>query len=236
MSKSDEGARANNHLPRGWNDVLTYDSWAIFKVMGEFVNSFDKMNRIGPCVAIFGSARTKPTDPYYKMTEDIAKRLTKKGFGIITGGGPGIMEAGNKGAQEGGGHSVGLNISLPHEQRPNPYIDYDKSIDFEFFFVRKTIFMKYAQGYIVMPGGFGTIDELFEALTLVQTNKMIDFPIILVGKEYWSGLIKWIKSAMLTNGMINQEELGLINLVDSSDEAVEIIEDFYLRYNMKPNF
>ena len=165
-----------------WNDVKTTSSWSVFKIMAEFVQSFEKLSEVGPCVAIFGSARTLPDDKYYKDAVEIAKRLTKIGFGIITGGGPGIMEAGNKGAKEGGGASVGLNIKLPFEQSANPYIDYDKLIDYDYFFVRKTIFMKYAQGYIAMPGGFGTLDELSEALTLIQTNKLVSFPVILYGK------------------------------------------------------
>jgi len=166
---------------RGWNYIKTNDSWAIFKIMGEFVNGFEKMSRIGPCVSIFGSARTKPEDKYYKLAENIAKRIVEAGYGVITGGGPGIMEAGNKGAHLAGGTSVGLNIELPFEQHDNPYIDSDKNMDFDYFFVRKVMFVKYAQGFVVMPGGFGTLDELFEAITLIQTNKIEKFPIIMVG-------------------------------------------------------
>ena len=170
---------------------------ANFKIMSEFVEGFDKMSKIGPCVSIFGSARTKPDNKYYLLAEEIAFKLTQEGYGVITGGGPGIMEAANKGAKRGKGKSVGLNIELPFEQKPNDFIDRDKSIDFHYFFVRKTIFLKYSQGFIGMPGGFGTIDELFESLTLVQTHKIASFPVVLVGKEYWTGLIKWMKESML---------------------------------------
>ena len=159
-----------NH--KNWNQQKTNDSWAIFKIMGEFVNGYEKMSRIGPCVSIFGSARTKPEDKYYKLAQSIAKRITQSGYGVITGGGPGIMEAGNKGAHLAGGTSVGLNITLPFEQHDNPYIDKDKSIDFDYFFVRKVMFVKYSQGFVVMPGGFGTLDEFFEAFTLIQTKKI----------------------------------------------------------------
>ncbi|HPI87417.1 MAG TPA: TIGR00730 family Rossman fold protein, partial [Bacteroidales bacterium] len=166
--------------PKSWQEVKTYDSWKVFKIISEFVEGFEKLGRIGPCVSIFGSARCKPGSSDYKKAEEIAYLLTKRGFGIITGGGPGIMEAGNKGAHFAGGKSVGLNINLPFEQMPNPFIDPDKLIDFDHFFVRKVMFMKYAQGYIVLPGGFGTLDEMFEAITLVQTQKAISFPIVLV--------------------------------------------------------
>ena len=175
--------------PKNWNDTKTENAWTIFKVMGEMVEAFDNLKKIGPCVTIFGSARTKPDHKYYKMAEEIAQKLVAKGYGIITGGGPGIMEAGNKGAHEGGGSSVGLNIELPFEQNGNPYIDRDKMINFDFFFVRKVMFVKYSQGFIVMPGGMGTLDELFEAITLIQTGKIGRFPIVLVGTEYWSGLM-----------------------------------------------
>jgi uncharacterized protein (TIGR00730 family) len=195
------------------------------------------MQKIGPCVSIFGSARTKPDNKYYILAEEIAYKLTQKGYGIITGGGPGIMEAANKGARRGNGKSVGLNIELPFEQKPNDYIDRDKSIDFNFFFVRKTIFLKYSQGFIGMPGGFGTIDELFESLTLVQTHKIAEFPVILVGKEYWSGLIDWIKDTMLSKeSNINVLDLELFKIVDTADEAVKHIVDFYSKYLLKPNF
>ena len=223
--------------PKDWNDVKASDSWQIFKIMSEFVDGFEQMQKIGPCVSIFGSARTKPDNKYYIMAEEIAYKLTQEGYGIITGGGPGIMEAANKGAKRGNGKSVGLNIDLPFEQKPNEYIDRDKSIDFNYFFVRKTIFLKYSQGFIGMPGGFGTIDELFESLTLVQTNKIGEYPIILVGKEYWQGLFDWIKSTMLyKEHNIHESDLDLFKLVDSADEAVKHIVDFYSKYLLKPNF
>jgi hypothetical protein len=222
---------------KDWNDIKAADSWQIFKIMGEFVEGFERMAKIGPCVSVFGSARTKPENKYYKIAQDIAYKLVKEGYGVITGGGPGIMEAANKGAKEGGGKSVGLNIELPFEQKPNDYIDRDKSIDFNYFFVRKTIFLKYSQGFIGMPGGFGTMDELFEALTLVQTNKIAEFPVVLVGKEYWDGLFNWIKNTMLEEeNNINLKDLDLVKIVDSADEAVKHITDFYSKYLLKPNF
>ncbi|MES2513747.1 MAG: TIGR00730 family Rossman fold protein [Bacteroidota bacterium] len=222
---------------KDWNDVKASDSWQIFKIMSEFVNGFEKMQQIGPCVSIFGSARTKPENKYYILAEEIAFKLTQQGYGIITGGGPGIMEAANKGAKRGKGNSVGLNITLPFEQKPNDYIDRDKSIDFNYFFVRKTVFLKYSQGFIGMPGGFGTIDELFESLTLVQTNKIAEFPVVLVGKEYWSGLITWIEETMLAKeSNINVIDMDLFKIVDTADDAVKHIVDFYSKYLLKPNF
>lgn len=218
-------------------EVMASDSWKIFKIMSEFVNGFERMQQIGPCVSIFGSARTKSENKYYQLAEEIAYKLTQEGYGVITGGGPGIMEAANKGAKRGGGNSVGLNINLPFEQKPNDYIDRDKSIDFNYFFVRKTVFLKYSQGFIGMPGGFGTIDELFESLTLVQTNKIAEFPVVLVGKEYWQGLIDWIKTTMLhEEHNINESDLDLFKIVDTADEAVKHIVDFYSKYMLKPNF
>ncbi len=220
-----------------WNEVKTSDSWKIFKIMAEFVDGFEKLSKIGPCVSIFGSARTKPDNKYYKLAEEIAYLLTRSGFGVITGGGPGIMEAGNKGAKKGKGKSVGVNIELEFEQHPNKYIDNDKLITFDYFFVRKVMFMKYSQGFVVMPGGFGTFDELFEAITLIQTNKIAKFPIILVGKEYWSGLLDWIKNVMLkVEHNIKEEDLNLIKLVDTAKEAYDVIYDFYSEYNIKLNF
>ncbi len=223
--------------PKNWNEVKTNDSWAIFKIMGEFVNGYEKLSKIGPCVSIFGSARTKPADNYYQLAVNIAKKLSDNGYGVITGGGPGIMEAANKGAYNAGGTSVGLNIELPFEQHDNPYIDSDKSIDFDYFFVRKVMFVKYSQGFIVMPGGFGTLDELFEAITLIQTHKIGKFPIILVGKKFWSGLVDWIKETLLdSHNNISKEDLYLLNIVDTEDEVIEILNDFYEKYNLEPNF
>ena len=223
--------------PKGWNEIKTNDSWAIFKIMGEFVSGFEKMSKIGPCVTIFGSARTKPDNQYYLLAEKIAKRIVESGYGVITGGGPGIMEAGNKGAHLGGGTSVGLNIELPFEQHDNPYIDSDKNLDFDYFFVRKVMFVKYSQGFVVMPGGFGTLDELFEAITLIQTHKIEKFPIILVGTEFWAGLIDWIKTTLLKEfGNISEKDLELINVVDTEDEVIHILDSFYKESDFSPNF
>jgi uncharacterized protein (TIGR00730 family) len=220
-----------------WQEIHTTDSWRVFKIISELVEGFEKLARIGPCVSIFGSARTHYNDKYYRLAEDIAFKLTQKGYGVITGGGPGIMEAANKGATRGNGKSVGINIDLPFEQRPNTFIDSDKLITFDHFFVRKLMFMKYAQGFIVLPGGFGTFDELFEAITLIQTRKIGKFPIILVGKKYWGGLIKWIHEEMLAEEHnISPEDLNLFTLVDTSDEAVDYIVQFYSRYLLSPNF
>lgn len=237
MSISEEKKIIRAFEPKNWKEVKTENSWTIFKVMAEMVEAFDKLRKIGPCVSIFGSARTKPDNKYYIMAEEIAFQLTQKGYGVVTGGGPGIMEAGNKGAQRGGGHSVGLNIELPFEQNGNPYIDRDKMINFEYFFTRKVMFVKYSQGFVVMPGGMGTLDELFEAVTLIQTKKIGRFPIVLVGVSYWTGLIDWIKDTMLAQEHnINPEDLDLIKIVETSEEAVQIIDDFYSKYTLKPNF
>jgi len=237
MTPQDEDKIRNAFAEKDWMDVKAQNSWHIFKIMSEFVEGFEKMSRIGPCVSIFGSARTKPDNKYYALAEEIAFKLVKEGYGIITGGGPGIMEAANKGARRGNGKSVGLNIVLPFEQKNNDYIDMDKSINFDYFFVRKTIFLKYSQGFIGMPGGFGTIDELFESLTLVQTNKIAQFPVVLVGKSYWEGLIEWITNTMLNQEHnINAVDLELFKIVDTADEAVKHIVDFYSKYLLKPNF
>ncbi len=220
-----------------WNEIHTTDSWRVFKIISELVEGFEKLARIGPCVSVFGSARTHHNDKYYKLAEDIAYRLVQKGYGVITGGGPGIMEAANRGAKRGGGKSVGINIDIPFEQRPNSFIDSDKLITFDHFFVRKVMFMKYAQGFIVLPGGFGTFDELFEAITLIQTRKIGKFPIILVGKKYWKGLIDWIKTEMMTEEEnITAADLKIFSVVDTSKEAVDNIVKFYSRYLLSPNF
>lgn len=221
---------------RNWNEIKTHDSWVIFKVMAEMVEGFEKLAKIGPCVSIFGSARTQPDNEYYQMAEEIAAKLVRHGYGVVTGGGPGIMEAGNKGAQSENGKSVGLNIELPHEQGNNIYIDPDKIISFDYFFVRKVMFVKYSQGFIVMPGGFGTLDELFEAITLIQTNKIGRFPIVLVGTEFWGGLLDWVRGTMLSFGNISATDLDLINLVDTPTEAVRVIDEFYSKYLLSPNF
>lgn len=222
---------------KNWNEIKSNDSWAIFKVMSEFVNGYEKLARIGPCVSMFGSARTQPDNTKYKLAQEIAFKLTQKGFGIITGGGPGMMEAANKGAQRGGGTSVGLNIELPMEQQPNPYIDQDKNLNFDYFFVRKVMFVKYSQGFVVMPGGFGTLDELFEAITLIQTFKIGRFPIVLVDRSFWSGIINWVKEVVLEReNNVSADDMDLFKLVDTADEAVEVIEEFYKRYMLKPNF
>lgn len=221
---------------KDWNQIKTANSWVIFKVIAEFVEGFEKLERIGPCVSIFGSARTKPEHKYYQMAQNMGAELVKKGYGVITGGGPGIMEAGNKGAKMEGGSSVGLNIDLPFEQGANFYIDPDKLITFDYFFVRKVMFVKFSQGFIVMPGGFGTLDELFEAITLIQTKKIGKFPIVLVSKSYWSGLIDWVRNTMLAEGNISEGDLDLISIVDTVDDAVKVIDDFYGKYVLTPNF
>jgi uncharacterized protein (TIGR00730 family) len=222
---------------KNWNAIKTSDSWQIFKIMSEFVEGFETMSKIGPCVSVFGSARTKPDNKYYIQAEEIGYLLTQSGYGVISGGGPGIMEAANKGAKRGEGKSVGLNIELPFEQSHNQYIDNDKILNFDYFFVRKVMFVKYAQGFIVLPGGVGPLDELFEAITLIQTQKIGKFPIVLVGSTYWEGLLDWIKETMLgVEGNISPDDLDLFNIVDTPEQAVEIIEEFYRKYTLKPNF
>ncbi len=220
-----------------WNEIKTADSWAIFKVMAEMVDGFENLAKIGPCVSIFGSARTAPTDKYYLLAEEISAKLVRHGYGVITGGGPGIMEAGNKGAHSEKGTSVGLNIDLPFEQGNNPYIDQDKLLNFDYFFVRKVMFVRYSQGFVVMPGGFGTLDELFESLTLIQTEKIGRFPIVLVGTDFWGGLIDWIKKVMLEQYKnVSPKDLDLFILVDTAEQAVEAIDEFYKKYSLSPNF
>jgi len=222
---------------KNWPEIKSSDSWNIFRVMSEFVEGYDTLARIGPCVSIFGSARTKPGTPYYKLATEIGQKLASAGYGVITGGGPGIMEAGNLGAKDESGASVGLNIDLPFEQKHNPYIDEDKLLNFKFFFVRKVMFMKYAQGFIVLPGGYGTLDELFEALTLVQTQKTAKFPIILVGKSFWQGLIDWMKEVLIEREKtISPEDIYLFKVVETADEAVNEIFNFYSKYSFSPNF
>lgn len=222
---------------KDWTDIKADSSWQVFKIIAEFVEGFEKLAKIGPCVSIFGSARTKPDNPYYKLAEEIAVKLTQSGYGVITGGGPGIMEAANKGAQKAKGKSVGLSIELPFEEQSNPYIDHDKLLIFHYFFVRKVMFVKYAQAFIVLPGGFGTMDELFEAITLIQTKKIDKFPIILVGKKYWSGLIDWVKNTMeAQEHNITIKDLDLLTIVDKADDAIDHINEFYKTFRLKPNF
>ena len=222
---------------KNWNEIKTNDSWSVFKIMGEFVDGYEKMSKIGPCVSVFGSARTKEDDKFYKLATTIAKDIVDMGFGIITGGGPGIMEAANKGAKEALGSSVGLNIELPFEQDHNNFIDDDKLLEFDYFFVRKVMFVKYSQGFVVMPGGFGTLDELFEAITLIQTKKSQKFPIILVGSKFWENCYSWIRSTLVEDfNYISPDELNLISIVDSSTEVIEILSKFYKQKSISPNF
>jgi uncharacterized protein (TIGR00730 family) len=221
---------------KNWSEIKSNDSWALFKIMSEFVEGYETLSAIGPCISIFGSARTKENDPNYQLTVDIAEAIASSGYGIISGGGPGIMEAANRGAQKAAGISVGLNIELPFEQQANPYIDQDKLINFQYFFVRKVMFVKYAQGFVVLPGGVGTLDELFEAYTLIQTDKVTKFPIILVGRSYWGGLIDWIKETVLKEKNISPEDLDLFELVDTKEEVMNCLNRFYIQDNYKPNF
>ena len=215
----------------------SHDSWSVFKIMGELVEGYEKLSQLGPCVSIFGSARTKPDNKFYKETVEISESIVKLGLGVITGGGPGIMEAANKGAQKAGGVSVGLNIDLPHEQMPNPFIDSDKVIDFDYFFVRKVMFVRYAQAFVVMPGGFGTLDEFFEAITLIQTHKIERFPVILYGSEFWSGCIEWIKNIVCKKfNNVCEDEMFLFEVVDSKNEIIEILKKFYDKKKFAPNF
>ncbi|RAI99911.1 hypothetical protein LX64_04465 [Chitinophaga skermanii] len=226
-----------NLKERDWTETKAHSSWQIFKIMAEFVEGFEAMAKIGPCISIFGSARTKPGHKYYDLAMEIARRLSEEGFGIISGGGPGIMEAANRGAQQAKGKSVGLNIVLPHEQNPNQYIDNDKSVNFDYFFVRKVMFAKYAQGFVMMPGGFGTMDEFFEVLTLIQTKKMTETPMLLVGKAYWTGLFDWITKTMLEQEHnINPDDLKLVQIFDTADEVVEYFRVFYTTNKLRPNF
>lgn len=222
--------------PKTWSETISYDTWEILKVLSEMVGGFQKLTRIGPCVSIFGSARTNEDDKYYKLTEEIAYLLSKSGFGIITGGGHGIMEAANKGAHFAAGKSVGLNIALPFEQKPNAFIDSNKLLTFDYFYVRKTMFMKYSMGFVAMPGGFGTLDELTEAITLIQTHKLGRFPIVLVVREYWEGLINWLNDKVLTSKNIDAADIEIFKVVDTAEEVVNHINAFYRTYGLKPNF
>ena len=221
----------------GWNELTTKNSWMLFKIMAEFVDGFEKMGLHNPCISIFGSARTPNTHPNYKLATEIAQRVVDLGFGVITGGGPGIMEAANKGAQEAGGASVGLTIDLPFEENHNKYIDKDRIINFDYFFVRKVMFVKYAQAFVVLPGGFGTLDELMEAITLIQTSKIKKIPIILVGTSFWSGLIDWLKQTLLAqNNTISEGDLDLFSCVDKADEVIDLLKQYYSETDTGPNF
>ncbi|MFY0698771.1 MAG: TIGR00730 family Rossman fold protein [Balneola sp.] len=233
MNKS---KKSEAQIQRQYEEGSNKDIWSVFKIMGEFVEGFDTLYKVGPCISIFGSARTKPGDKYYELAVETGKLITEKGFGVITGGGPGIMEAGNKGASFGNGRSVGLGIELPFEQGMNEFVNKDYSVDFNYFFVRKVMFVKYAQGFIVFPGGFGTLDELFESLTLIQTHKISKIPIILFGSDYWTGLVDWINSTMKESGTISEKDSDLFHVTDSKEEAVKIICDFYEKKEPKPNF
>jgi len=223
-----------------WSEIKGENSWTMFKVIAEFVEGFERMNKIEPCVSIFGSARTKPGTKYYELAVDVAKRLVQEGYGVITGGGPGIMEAGNKGAKLAGGTSVGLNIELPFEQSHNPFIDIDKNLNHNYFFIRKVMFVKYAQAFVTMPGGFGTMDELFEVLTLIQTGKIDRVPVVLMGVEFWSGMEDWIRHTLLEiHGNISEKDLDLVLITDDIDEVIEYINNFYAEEavgELKPNY
>jgi hypothetical protein len=231
--------QSTNNIPeqyKHYKEGFDKDIWSIFRVMGEFVEGYDKLYRIGPCISVFGSARSKPGEKYYELAVETSKRIIEMGFGIITGGGPGIMEAGNKGASEAKGRSVGLGIELPFEQGVNEFVDRNYAINFDYFFVRKVMFVKYAQGFVVFPGGFGTLDELFESLTLVQTHKISRIPIILFGSEYWGGMVEWIKTTMVEWGTISEKDLDLFHVTDDPDETARIIMDFYQKKEPMPNF
>ncbi|MBX3238511.1 MAG: TIGR00730 family Rossman fold protein [Chitinophagaceae bacterium] len=219
-----------------WNESSTQSTWQILKIISEFVTGFESLSNVGACVSIFGSARTNADNPYYELTVEIARRLADEGFGIITGGGPGIMEAGNKGAADANGKSIGLNILLPFEQYDNKYVDRDKLLQFDYFFARKVMFTKYSQGFVIMPGGFGTMDELFEVATLIQTGKLRQMPIILVGKKYWQGLVNWIEEVMLAEKNINPEDIDLFKLADTADEVVDHMTEYYRDRELSPNF
>lgn len=222
---------------RDWTETKAHSSWQIFKIMAEFVQGFETLAKIGPCVSIFGSARTKQGHKYYELTVEVAKRLAQEGFGIITGGGPGIMEAANKGASLASGKSVGLNIDLPFEQSQNPFIDGDTSINFDYFFVRKVMFTKYAQAFIMMPGGWGTMDEFFEVATLIQTRKFTQTPMICMGATYWKGLFDWMRETMQdVEGNISPGDLEMIKIFDTVDEVVAYLSEFYTHNKLQPNF
>jgi hypothetical protein len=209
-------------------DFLETDPWRALRILAEFVEGFDAMAKVGPAVTVFGSARTRPDDPVYEAARTIGRRLAEAGYAVITGGGPGAMEAANRGCREGGGLSVGCNIELPHEQGLNAYVDL--GVEFRYFFARKVMFVKYADGFIILPGGFGTLDELFEALTLIQTGKVRHFPVVLVGRSYWAGLIDWIRESLLSNGAVSESDLDLLHVTDDPDEAVAMVKSQAARH------
>ncbi len=211
------------------NEMKKEESWRLFKIIGDFIDGFEVMPNYIPSVTIFGSARIKEGDKYYEAARELAYKLAKKGFSIVSGGGPGIMEAANRGAYEAGGNSIGLNIKLPKEQKPNKYLT--EVLNFNYFFARKVMLVKYATAFILFPGGFGTLDEFFETLTLIQTKKLKPFPVILYGKEYWEGLINWLKDAVVNNGYIDKEDLEIFKLLDNIDEIVDYIDIFYIKYS-----
>ncbi|WP_094545695.1 TIGR00730 family Rossman fold protein [Rubricoccus marinus] len=219
-----------------WQQMRVKETWQVFRVMSEFVEGYERMGQCGPSVSVFGSARTPPDHPYYEMGVTVGRKLSERGYAVITGGGPGIMQAANQGAQEAGGVSIGLNIVLPHEQSANPYVDATGLLNFDFFFARKVMFVKYAQGFVVLPGGFGTMDELFESLTLIQTHKTARFPVVLMGTEYWSGLLDWIDGTLKAGGFISPEDTDLFTLTDDPDEAVAIIDRYSEQSGILPNF
>ena len=223
-------------IPDNYDEGTHKDLWSVFKIMGEFVEGYDRLLEVGPCISIFGSSRTSRDSAYYELARKTGYEITKRGFGVITGGGPGIMEAANLGAQDGNGKSVGLNINLPHEKGPNEYIDPEYSIDFNYFFARKVMFVKYAQGFIVFPGGLGTLDEFFEAMTLIQTRKVTRFPIVLIGREFWSGLIDWMQNTMLAEETIAEDDMDIFHLTDDYKDAVQYILTFYQKHKLSPNF
>lgn len=217
-------------------EVLQQDSWKVFRIISEFVDGFETMTHIGPSVSVFGSTRVPPDHYLYQLTVDLAQKLIRKGFAVITGGGPGLMEAANKGAKLGAGTSCGLSIQLPYEEQPNPYIDPKYSLQFRYFFVRKVMFVRYARGFVVLPGGLGTLDELFEALMLIQTKKTAPFPIYLIGTQYWSGLIAWLKETVVAHGMISPSDLDLFQITDDIDEVANGIEEHFRKEQPVENF
>ena len=225
------GTFKNDH-----DTLFTTDSWRVFRIISEFVDGFETMTNLGPSVSIFGSSRLPPASPYYNMAIDVSQNIAKKGFAIITGGGPGIMEAANRGAQSVNGASCGVSVDLPHESEPNKFIDPKLSLTFRYFFIRKVMFIRYAQGYVFLPGGYGTLDELFEALTLIQTKKIHPFPIYLMGASYWEGLIDWIKDKMIPMNCITEKELEMIQITDDPIEVSNGIERHYQRDRAEKNF